>query len=148
MGEDWGWGSRTPESSRPEGAGIGVATPSASASPDDPGYSLFLALEVQHRGGSQVPKRFPRAVQVPQWFNSVALQWPTAAWRGRQRVPSKGVKWTCRPNTPQTGLSGTSNNGQRAFRGRQQEWAKEGAPGTAAQALGQASLLLSARHIL
>ena len=55
-----------------------------------PLYSLFLALHIQHGGGSQVPMRLPGAVQVPQGSNSIALQWPRAAWRGRQEGSKEG----------------------------------------------------------
>lgn len=94
----------------------------ASVSPVVPPYSLLLALELQRGGRSQVPDGLPGAVQVAQGPDSVALQRPGAAWRGRRgRV---------RSTRPQPELPPTSDNrgGRRGSHGETSS--REGALGT------------------
>lgn len=101
-----GWGvrvGRTNGSSQPEKSRTWVVTLPKPLFPQiTPLYSLLLALEVQRGRGSQVPKRLPWAVQVAQGSESIALQWPRAAWRGRREGPREGGQFPKPPSHPRT----------------------------------------------
>lgn len=56
---------------------------------------------MQRGGCSQVPNRLPRAVQVAQGSNSIALQGPRAAWRGRRKGPREGGQFSQLPAQPE-----------------------------------------------
>lgn len=99
--------------------------------PVTPLYSLLLALDIQHGGGSQVPRRLPGAVQVAQGSNSIALQGPLAAWRGRQEGLKEGGQFPSLGHTPEllTTVEGDPGSLTEAS-------SRKGALGTAPQASG------------